>query len=99
MAPARESAQIRRDIRRLFATIRPAELNEVTGRLGAFDKPVTLVWGTADKCFTPDLGRRLAAQFPDARFAEVAGARTFVSLDDPAAVIDEITRISGNSGR
>jgi pimeloyl-ACP methyl ester carboxylesterase len=99
VTPARESAQIRRDLIRLLATISPSELNEVTGRLGAFDKPVSLVWGAADKCFTPDLGRRLTAQFPDARFTAVPGARTFVSLDDPGTVVDEIARISARSHR
>ncbi|WP_207842405.1 alpha/beta fold hydrolase [Williamsia soli] len=94
VAPAQESAEIRRDITRLFANIKPAELDAVTRRLGSFDKPVTLVWGMADKSFKPELGRRLAAQFPNATFTEVPGARTFVSLDNPDAVADAVVQIS-----
>lgn len=94
VAPAQNSAEIRRDITRLFANIKPAELDAVTRRLGSFDKPVQLVWGMADKSFKPELGRRLAAQFPNATFTEVPGARTFVSLDNPAAVADAVVRIS-----
>lgn len=94
VAPAQNSAEIRRDITRLFANIEPAELDTVTRRLGSFHKPVTLVWGLADKSFKPELGRRLAAQFPEATFTEVPGARTFVSLDNPAAVADAVVQIS-----
>lgn len=94
VAPAQESAGIRRDIIRLFENIRPTELDAVTRRLGSFDKPVTLVWGMADKSFKPELGRRLAAQFPNATFTEVPGARTFVSLDNPDAVADAVVEIS-----
>jgi pimeloyl-ACP methyl ester carboxylesterase len=94
VAPAQESSEIRRDITRLLANIRPSDLDAVTRRLGSFDKPVSLVWGMADKSFKPALGRRLAAQFPNSTFTEVPGARTFVSLDNPAAVADAIVQIS-----
>jgi pimeloyl-ACP methyl ester carboxylesterase len=48
----------------------------------------------ADRCFTPALGRRLAALFPKATMVEVPGARTFVALDAPAAVADAITHLT-----
>lgn len=97
VAPAQESAEIRRDITRLFANINPAELDAVTRRVGSFSKPVSLVWGMDDKSFKPELGRRLAAQFPDATVTEVQGARTFVSLDNPAAVADAVVQISARA--
>jgi pimeloyl-ACP methyl ester carboxylesterase len=40
--------------------------------------------------FKPSLGRRLAAVFSNAKLIEVPGARTFVSLDEPDAVVDAI---------
>jgi pimeloyl-ACP methyl ester carboxylesterase len=54
---------------------------------------VTLVWGQADRCFTPSLGRRLAEQFPHSTLIEVPDAKTFVALDDPAAVVGAIEKI------
>ena len=48
-----------------------------------------------DRCFTPELGRRLAALFPDSSMVEVPGARTFVPLDNPGAVVDAIVAVSG----
>ena len=59
-------------------------------RLDRFTKPVLLVWGAADRFFKPDLARRLAAAFPDARLVEVDGGRTFLPLDEPQRIADEI---------
>ena len=53
--------------------------------------PVLLVWGAEDKFFTLEDGRRLAELIPDSTMVEVAGAKTFVSLDEPAQVADAIS--------
>jgi pimeloyl-ACP methyl ester carboxylesterase len=55
------------------------------------------VWGLADRSFTPELGRRLVALFPNATWVEVPGARTFVALDAPDAVVDAITTVGARS--
>lgn len=87
----------RREIREEAATflrgVDPAELEQVSSRMASYDGPVSLVWGMADRCFKPALGKRLLATFPNARFVEVPGARTFVSLEAPAAVVEEIEAI------
>jgi len=85
---------IRRDVSRLARAVDPAELAGVGTRLRHFDRPVRLVWGTADPFFTLDLARRLAAAFPDAELVEVPGARTFVPLDAPDRLAAEIVTIS-----
>ncbi len=64
-----------------------------------FGKSVRLVWGTADRCFTTKLGRRLAALFPDATLVEVPGAKTFVPLDNSQAVVDGILAVNGVASR
>jgi pimeloyl-ACP methyl ester carboxylesterase len=71
-----------------------ADLTDVAVRLPRFTKPVTLVWGQRDRCFTPALGRRLAGLFSNAKLVEVPDAKTFVSLDEPEAVIDAIAAIT-----
>ncbi|PZS34857.1 MAG: hypothetical protein DLM58_04960 [Pseudonocardiales bacterium] len=55
-----------------------------------FTKPVVLLWGNADRFFKLELGRRLATAFLDARLVEIDGSRTFLSLDEPQRVADEI---------
>ena len=40
----------------------------------------------------------MAALFPNATMIEVPGARTFVALDNPAAVVDAIATVSAQRG-
>ncbi len=94
LTPARTDPRIAGDLAALLRTIERTDLTDVAPRLSRFTKPVTLAWGTADRCFTPALGRRLAAAFPNSSLVEVAGARTFVPLDNPQAVSAAITRCS-----
>ena len=88
--PVLRSRGVRRDAARFMAAIRPAELLDVSTRLPSFDRPVLLTWGTADRFFKLEFGRRLAAVFPDARLVEIEGSRTFVPLDAPERLVDEI---------
>jgi pimeloyl-ACP methyl ester carboxylesterase len=91
IAPCLNDTRICRDLAALLRQIAVTDLTDVATRLPRFDKPVTLVWGQGDVVFKPSLGRRLAAAFGNAKLIEVPGARTFVSLDEPDAVVDAIT--------
>ncbi|GAB18761.1 putative hydrolase [Gordonia effusa NBRC 100432] len=75
------------------------DMSMATTRMSKVKVPVTILWGMADRCFTPALGRRLASTFPDATFVEVPGARTFVSLDAPQAVVDAVAAIGARTAR
>ncbi|MGV0723663.1 alpha/beta hydrolase [Mycolicibacterium elephantis] len=91
--PARTDVRIRRDLAALLRAVGKTDLVDLAARLPRFTKPVAVVWGLRDRSFTPALGRRLAAQFPNATLVEVPDARTFVSLDAPKAVIDAIAGV------
>jgi pimeloyl-ACP methyl ester carboxylesterase len=95
--PCRTDARVRGDLAKLLRYVAKTDLVDVSTRLGRFTKPVTIVWGQRDRAFTPALGRRLAALFPNASLIEVPGARTFVSLDNPRAVIDAITTVGATA--
>jgi pimeloyl-ACP methyl ester carboxylesterase len=97
--PALSDPRIAQNLATLLRAVGAMDLNDVATRLPRFAKPVTIVWGMIDRCFTPALGRRLAALFPNATMVEVPGARTFVALDDPAAVVDAISTISSKGAR
>lgn len=51
-----------------------------------FLKPVTVLWGGADKAFPLYDGERLAQDFPNAKLIIANGAGTFVPLDAPEAL-------------
>ena len=90
--PLLRDRAVRRDAARFMAGIRAADLLDVSTRLERFDRPVLLIWGSADRFFKLDFAHRLAAAFPQARLVEVEGGRTFVPVDEPARVADEIAR-------
>jgi pimeloyl-ACP methyl ester carboxylesterase len=90
LQPCRNDARICRDLAALLRQVAEVDLTDVATRLARFNKPVTLVWGQSDRCFTPNLGRRLAEAFGNAKLIEDAYAKTFVALDNPEAVVDAI---------
>jgi pimeloyl-ACP methyl ester carboxylesterase len=94
LQPCLEDSRICRDLAALLRRVSSFDLTDVATRLPRFTKPVTLVWGQRDRCFTPGLGRRLAGLFSNAKLIEVPDAKTFVALDQPDAVIDAIAAIT-----
>lgn len=92
--PASTDAGIAGDFAALAREIGKTDLTATAPRLRQFTKPVTVVWGQSDRCFTPELGHRLAAAFPNSELVRIAGSRTFVSLDDPGAVVAAIEQIT-----
>lgn len=97
LEPCRTDAGVRANLATLLRHIAATDLTVVADRLPQFTKPVRLVWGMRDRCFTPALGRRLAGQFPDATMVEVPEASTFVALDAPHAVADAVEALSRNA--
>ena len=94
LRPCLEDSRICRDLAALLRQVATADLTDVATRLPQFTKPVTLVWGQLDRCFTPGLGRRLAGCFSNGKLIQAPDAKTFVALDDPDAVVDAITAIT-----
>jgi pimeloyl-ACP methyl ester carboxylesterase len=90
LRPCRNDAGICRELAALLRQVAKTDLTDVATRLSRFNKPVTLVWGQSDRCFTLGLGRRLAGAFGNAKLIEVPDAKTFVALDNPEAVVDAI---------
>ena len=81
---------VRHDTTSFLRGWRPEDLADVATRLHKFEKPVLIAWAPSDRFFKIALGRRLASVFRDARLVEVPNAATFISLDQPARLADEI---------
>ncbi len=84
--------EIRRDLARYAggAMRGRRDMLAATPALGGFEKPVLIVWGTEDRMMRPQHGRRLAAEFPDARLVELPDAYVLVPVDQPEALADAI---------
>ena len=85
---------IARSTARFFRAMDKRDLADVGDRLGSFEKPVLLLWGAADPFFKPALAHRLADAFADARLVLIDDGRTFVPLDEPDRIADEISAFS-----
>lgn len=85
-------AAVRRDVATFARGWRRGDLADVATSLAAYRRPVLICWGRSDLFFRLDLGKRLQRAFPDARLVEIDRARTFVALDQPARLTDEIAQ-------
>ena len=86
MRPALSDREVLRDAAHFIARADPGLLLDAAPQLRAFEGEVVFAWGADDRCFPVELGRRLAAQFRDARFVEVEDSYAFVPIDRPDAL-------------
>jgi pimeloyl-ACP methyl ester carboxylesterase len=88
--PARRDPRVAGDLVAAMAGFRPQLLIDAAGAIPRFDRPVLLVWGDECEFFPMAHAQRLAADFPHATLVPVPGAKTWVPVDNPAAVADAI---------
>ena len=73
-------------------------LAEIENRLALFrNKPVALIWGMQDWCFTPDFLAKFLQYFPEADVHRLAEAGHYLLEDAPETVIDAIERFLHNT--
>jgi pimeloyl-ACP methyl ester carboxylesterase len=90
LGPMRRDPRVVDDFVAAFGGCRPRDLLEAAVAIPRFDRPVLLVWGEACEFFPIADAERLASDFPDATLVRVAGAKTWIPIDNPAAVSDAI---------
>jgi AcrR family transcriptional regulator len=88
--PVGRDPRIADDLVAAMAGFRPQLLLDAAAAIPRFDRPVLLVWGDACEFFPLAHAQRLAADFPDATLVPMPGARTWVPVDDPAALAEAI---------
>jgi pimeloyl-ACP methyl ester carboxylesterase len=64
---------------------RRRDMLAICQRLGAFDRPVLVVWTPEDRVQRPEHGRRLVELLPDARLVEIPDSYTLLMCDQPQA--------------
>ncbi len=80
------------DLIAAMAGFRPQLLLDAAREIPRFDQPVLLIWGEDCRFFPMSQARRLASDFPRATLVPVPGAKTWVPVDNPAAVAGAIAR-------
>jgi len=90
--PARRDIRVADDLVAAMAGFHPQLLSDAAEAIPRFDRPVLLIWGDSCDFFPIADAQRLASDFRDATLVSVPRAKTWVPIDNPAAVTDAIVR-------
>jgi len=90
MAPATSDRGVFRDLKKVTGGMNKRYTLEAAEKLRNSDLPLLLAWAPADKVFPLKYAERLAGDVANARIVQIPDAGTFVPLDQPARVADEI---------
>ncbi len=96
MAPGLHNSAIRHDLRKVTAGMNKRHTLEAAEKLGSFEHPLLLAWAPGDSYFPIKYAERLAASTPDARIVEIPNAKTFVALDQPQRLAEEIAKFASS---
>jgi pimeloyl-ACP methyl ester carboxylesterase len=92
MAPGLNDPGVKRDAKKVTVGMNKRFTLEAAERLSESELPVLLTWAPGDRFFPIKYAERLAGETPNARIVEIPDAKTFVPLDQPQRLADEIAR-------
>lgn len=90
MAPSLHDAGVRHDAKKVTAGMHRRYTLEAAEKLSESDLPLLLTWASEDKLFPISYAERLVRETPNAKLVEIPNASTFVPLDQPQRIADEI---------
>ena len=88
--PGINDPQIREDTRKFILGISPKQTEQAARDLESFPSPTLFAWAPEDRWFKVAHADSLAASMPDARVVRIPDSRTFVSIDQPDRLAEEI---------
>jgi pimeloyl-ACP methyl ester carboxylesterase len=96
--PIIRDRDVRRDLTKFTAGMNKRYTLEAAERLRDSELPILLAWAPGDRYFPLKYAKRLAADTPNASIVEIADSKTFVPLDQPQRLADEIATFAGVGG-
>jgi pimeloyl-ACP methyl ester carboxylesterase len=88
--PVLTNRRVRKDLRRLTASLNRETTVRAAALLPTFTKPALVAWSADDMFFPREDGQRLAEALPNARLEVIENARTFSMIDQPDRLADLI---------
>jgi len=95
MGPAMNDKEIFRDLKKVTVDMNKRYTLEAAQKLRGSQLPILFTWAPGDKLFPISYAERLAAEVGNARIVEIADANTFVPLDQPQRLSEEIAKFVG----
>jgi len=96
MAPGLHERGVKRDVKKVTAGMNKRYTIEAAEKLRDSDLPLLLTWAPKDRFFPLKYAERLASEVPNARLVEIPDSATFVPIDQPKRLADEIASFVGN---
>lgn len=94
MAPATKDRGVMRDAKKVTVGMNKRYTLEAAEKLRTTDLPILLTWAPGDKLFPLSYAERLAGEVPNARIVQIPDSSTFVPLDQPQRLADEIAEFA-----
>ena len=96
MQPALHDPGVKHDAKKVTAGMNKRYTLEAAEKLRGSELPILLTWAPGDRFFPLKYAQRLAADTPNARIVEIPDSATFVPLDQPQRLADEIASFAGS---
>jgi pimeloyl-ACP methyl ester carboxylesterase len=97
MAPPMHDPAIRRDLKKVTVDMNKRYTLEAAAKLRDSQLPILLTWAPGDRFFPLSYAERLAGEAGNARIVQIPDAKTFVALDQPQRLSEEIDRFVGTA--
>lgn len=97
MAPATSDSGVMRDAKKVTAGMNKRYTLAAAEKLRGSQLPILLTWAPGDKFFPISYAERLASEAGNARVVRIEDAATFVPLDQPARLAEEIASFVGEA--
>jgi pimeloyl-ACP methyl ester carboxylesterase len=95
MAPATQDRGIMRDLGKVTAGMNKRHTLEAAEKLRGSELPVLFAWAPGDKVFPISYAERLAGSLANAKIVQIPNSKTFVPIDQPERLADEIAGFVG----
>lgn len=90
MEPGLHDAAIKRDVKKVTTGMNKRYTLEAAEKLRSSDLPILLTWAPGDRLFPLKHAEKLAAETPNARLVQIPNSKTFVPIDQPQRLSEEI---------
>jgi pimeloyl-ACP methyl ester carboxylesterase len=96
MEPGLNDPGVKRDLKKVTAGMNKRYTLEAAEKLRGSELPILFAWTPKDRLFPLKWAERLAGEVGNAKIVEIPDASTFVPLDQPRRVADEIATFVAN---
>lgn len=97
MKPATSDREVTRDATKVTAGMDKRHTLAAAEKLRGSQLPILLAWAPGDKYFPIGYAERLAGEAGNAKLIQIPGAKTFVALDQPERLAEEIAEFATSS--